>query len=135
MLPRRLHAPRQDRAVLAEPSLDQIAALLADNRQLLFSSAFHLLGESLAQARHRTQRTILDLALQYHKRADEPVPSTDGDFFLVAGHQPELFHPGVWIKNFALFGLARRQRAVSINLIVDNDTAKDYSLRLPQVDS
>src|SRR4029079_8138752 len=54
----------------------------------------------------------------------------EGLLFL-AGHQPELFHPGVWVKNFALAGLARRQGGVGVNLLVDNDTAKSASLRVP----
>jgi hypothetical protein len=55
---------------------------------------------------------------------------TDAPFFL-AGHQPSLFHPGVWVKNFALAGLARRHVGVAVNLIVDNDTLKSPSLRVP----
>src|SRR5438445_8629658 len=49
----------------------------------------------------------------------------------MAGHQPELFHPGVWVKNFAMNGLAKTLGATPVNLIVDNDTAKATSLRLP----
>jgi hypothetical protein len=49
----------------------------------------------------------------------------------MAGHQPELFHPGVWVKNFALNGLARQHNAAAVNLIVDNDTVKTTSLHFP----
>jgi hypothetical protein len=58
-------------------------------------------------------------------------PSLASASFLLAGHQPELFHPGVWIKNFALNGLARRHGAVPLNLVVDNDTAKAPLLLVP----
>ena len=27
--------------------------------------------------------------------------------FILSGHQPEMFHPGVWYKNFVLGGLAQ----------------------------
>src|SRR5262249_55485525 len=54
----------------------------------------------------------------------------EGPLF-VAGHQPELFHPGVWVKNFALAGLARRHTGLAVNLIVDNDTVKHTGLRVP----
>jgi hypothetical protein len=53
---------------------------------------------------------------------------------ILAGHQPELFHPGVWVKNFALTALARRHHATALNLVVDNDTAKSASLRVPDLD-
>jgi hypothetical protein len=47
------------------------------------------------------------------------------------GHQPELFHPGVWLKNFVLAGLARAHNALALHLVVDNDTIKSTSLRMP----
>jgi hypothetical protein len=61
------------------------------------------------------------------------VPGGEGNLdtpLFLAGHQPSLFHPGVWVKNFALAGLARRHRGVAVNLIVDNDTLKSSSLRV-----
>jgi hypothetical protein len=51
--------------------------------------------------------------------------------FIVSGHQPELFHPGVWVKNFASFALARRRAGVSLHLVVDNDTVKGITKRIP----
>jgi hypothetical protein len=53
-----------------------------------------------------------------------------GPIFL-AGHQPQLFHPGVWFKNFALGELARRHGAVGVNLLIDSDTLKTPGLRVP----
>ena len=49
----------------------------------------------------------------------------------MAGHQPQLFHPGVWFKNFALDALARRHGGVGVNLVVDNDTMKSSALWVP----
>jgi hypothetical protein len=59
------------------------------------------------------------------------VPALADGPLLMAGHQPELFHPGVWVKNFALCGLAHRHGGVAVNLVVDNDTVKSTALRLP----
>ncbi len=50
---------------------------------------------------------------------------------LLSGHQPQLFHPGVWFKNFLLSELARRQGATAVNLIIDNDTCRSAALRVP----
>ena len=54
---------------------------------------------------------------------------------LMAGHQPSLFHPGVWFKNFALDHLGNRLNATALNLIVDNDVAKSSSIRVPTVEA
>ncbi|GEM_PF-250441 len=50
---------------------------------------------------------------------------------IVSGHQPELFHPGVWFKNFVLDRAADRLGAIAINLIVDNDLVKSNGLKFP----
>ena len=49
----------------------------------------------------------------------------------IAGHQPDLFHPGVWLKNFALNSLAKRHGALPLNLVIDNDTVKSTTVRVP----
>jgi hypothetical protein len=49
----------------------------------------------------------------------------------VTGHQPELFHPGVWVKNFAAASIAGSCGGLALNLIVDNDIPKDSSIRVP----
>lgn len=59
-------------------------------------------------------------------------PASASRLWLVTGHQPALFHPGVWIKNFAVTSLARQLGdAVGLNLIVDNDVAPPPSLLVP----
>ena len=50
---------------------------------------------------------------------------------LVAGHQPQLFHPGVWYKNFLLSALAGRHAGTAVNLVIDSDTIKTAALRVP----
>ena len=50
---------------------------------------------------------------------------------LLAGHQPQLFHPGVWFKNFVLSSLAEAHQAVAINLVIDSDTIKTAAIRVP----
>ncbi len=127
----RLKAPRDDGAVLAYPPLDDAGALLVANAQRLASSALQLQGRALADLRALARREVVAAARAYLHEAGEPVPEFPGEQWLLAGHQPELFHPGVWLKNFALQGLARQHRAVPLNLIVDNDIAKPAVLRLP----
>jgi hypothetical protein len=62
-------------------------------------------------------------------RLGRPTP----DRLIVAGHQPEFFHPGVWVKNFVLAGQARRHGRAALNLVVDNDAIKPAALRVPVV--
>ncbi len=130
---RQVKAPREDGAVVAEPPLADVGRLLRHNRQILAEGGPEVFGRPWHELREQARRAVLAAARAYLREAGEPVPSADGVALLMAGHQPELFHPGVWVKNFALHGLARTHGGVAVNLVVDNDTAKSASLRLPIV--
>jgi hypothetical protein len=130
-VPRRLQAPATDGAVLAQPPLTEVGPLLAANRRRLAEVTGQLLGRPFAGLRRQAQRTAVAAACAYMRQAGEPSPPAHDASLLLAGHQPELFHPGVWAKNFALNGLARAHGATPINLVVDNDTAKTTGLLLP----
>jgi hypothetical protein len=131
MVPRRLRAPQQDGAVLAEPPLADGGAALGRNRRLFHGQRGALLGGSWDELRRRARSAALAAARDYLHQAGEPVPPEDATSLVMAGHQPELFHPGVWVKNLALNALACRHGATPVNLVVDNDTAKATGLRVP----
>ena len=127
----RLRAPKEHGQILAVPSLNQVGALLAGNWQILHSANNPSSSRSLSELRALARREVLAASSQYHHEANEPIPDSTSDVWLVAGHQPELFHPGVWFKNFALYHLARKHGTTSINLVIDTDTAKPALLHAP----
>ncbi len=51
--------------------------------------------------------------------------------WIIGGHQPELFHPGVWVKNAVVAGLATQLDGIGLNLVVDNDVCSGSSVRIP----
>ncbi|MGL4420684.1 MAG: hypothetical protein ACRCZF_08475, partial [Gemmataceae bacterium] len=106
---RRFRAPAADRGVLQLPTLEELAA--------------------------KPQRPGGDwpTRLQSFRAAArrELLPHDPDAVWIVTGHQPELSHPGVWAKNFAAAGLARRANGYVLNLIVDSDTVKNASVRVP----
>jgi hypothetical protein len=135
-----LRAPTADGAVLAVPPLAQAGALIAENRDLISRVSGHLLGRPWQDVRRLARAELLAAAREHTgggeppslSRRDEPAGSPDPDAPLfLAGHQPELFHPGVWVKSFALAGLARRHQGAAVNLLVDNDTVKSTALVVP----
>ena len=124
-MPRRFLAPNENEAILAEPGVDAIPGLVDANRRLLDRDDVRICGESLREFRVRARREVLECV-------ERPPIARGGDGpLLLAGHQPELSHPGVWVKNFALHGLAKKVGGLALNLIVDNDTLKNPFLRLP----
>ncbi|MBY0461341.1 MAG: hypothetical protein K2V38_28830, partial [Gemmataceae bacterium] len=127
--PWKLRAPSANAGVLAEPDFNALPALIAANRRRLARAGVVVGGLPLPELRALARREALALTLP------SPSPASgEGEGaapLLLAGHQPELSHPGVWAKNFALHGLARRVGGIPLNLVVDNDTLKSASLRLP----
>ncbi len=134
--PRRFRAPTGNGEVLAEPGFDAVPGLVEANRRKLDRNVT-VGGLPLRELRVLARREALDPASggrqppdgSTHQGADAP-RSPDAPL-LITGHQPELSHPGVWVKNFALNGLARKLGGTPLNLIVDNDTLKSASLRFP----
>jgi hypothetical protein len=114
----RLKAPRNHGELLAYPPLDRVGDLLRDNREK--SAPGSLLGRPLADLRDLARREVLNAARDYLTAGGESVPDYSSSAWLVGGHQPELFHPGVWVKNFVLGSLARRHGATPLNLVVDS---------------
>jgi hypothetical protein len=120
-----LRAPSENGGVLAQPPLHATGNLLCANSRIL--------GD-LAHVRRQACSEAAAAAREYLRQSGEPLLdfSPDAaDGLILAGHQPELFHPGVWVKNFALNGLARRHGRIPLNLVVDNDTLKIPGLRVP----
>jgi hypothetical protein len=113
------------------PPLAEIGRLLADNRHSFSQSFPDLLGCSWSEIRREARQEALAAAKDYMAQAGEPLPLSDPASLFVSGHQPDLFHAGVWIKNFALHGLAKSYGATPLNLIVDSDAAKASSIRVP----
>ncbi|MFG0333209.1 MAG: hypothetical protein ACF8TS_07600 [Maioricimonas sp. JB049] len=103
------------------------------NQASLDTCSYNVQGRSLDELRRRARFEALQAAARFTsdllgKRIPAPdAPST----LIVTGHQPALFHPGVWVKNFATGALARRTGGVGLNLIVDNDTAPSMAIRVP----
>ena len=50
---------------------------------------------------------------------------------IATGHQAELHHPGVWVKNVVIHAAAERIGAKSIHFAVDTDAPKHLVYRWP----
>jgi hypothetical protein len=120
----RFRVPSHNGEVLAVPDLTTIPRLIEENRRCLDYSDVKIDGTPLKEFRSQARSEILSQT--------ENAPHASTGPLILAGHQPELAHPGVWVKNFVLNGLARKVGGVPLNLIVDNDNIKDSSLHFPR---
>lgn len=119
----RFRAPQRDGGVLVQPPWPDLPALVAANRQAAESVRGEFAGLPYQQVRSAMGRAWLLDAIGVSAPADKPL--------IVSGHQPELFHPGVWFKNFALGRLAEQVGGIGVNLVIDNDLCRSASIRVP----
>jgi len=127
----RLNAPRDSGAKLIEPPLPLAASMAATNKRTVAGADYDLQGRSLASLAAEARVQLLAEAHRYTRGYRDVSVPTSPEFVFLAGHQPEMFHPGVWFKNFVLARLAREHGAVAVNLQIDSDAMKTASLRVP----
>src|SRR5690606_22675475 len=112
----------------------ELPALVAANQARRAAWSFELAGEPIARLAAAAREQLLRDAHAYTSAYREgALPASIGAStrVLLAGHQPELFHPGVWAKNFALDALAGATFSIGVNILIDGDTLKSPSLRVP----
>ncbi len=132
----RLRIPRGDEIIFARPDLPETPDLARSNRDLLTGAAVEIQGRSLAELRQSARREVLELARQYTADLSGEAVEIDAapELLFCSGHQPSLFHPGVWIKNFVIDALAHYAGGTALNLVIDNDTVGSRQLRVPAGD-
>ncbi len=154
---RHVHAPRGDESFVADPPLAQAVAIAHRNGERLAAARVDVQGRELGLLRQWARREVLRAAREYtaellsaevpegganregRTAASESAPGggcrnatpDSAATFYVGGHQPTLFHPGVWVKNFVLGRLAQNDGAIGLNLVVDTDTLSGTAVRVP----
>ena len=114
----RWKAPAEDSQSLIWPAPGELLADTGHNSRL-FSSAHSVQLQNcpLPEVRQRMRQSL------GHEREDQPIIAT--------GHQAELHHPGVWVKNALIDALATRLGGRAIHFAVDTDEPKHLALRWP----
>lgn len=130
--PARLKVSQSDGAVLAIPALDDLPEVIERNHELLAAADCDVSGRSLSELRAQSRREIIARAVRFTSRLrQEEVAPPAFNRIICDGHQPLLFHTGVWAKNFVLSGLSQKVGAVPLHLIVDNDSLSSCEIAVP----
>ncbi|MEZ6105415.1 MAG: hypothetical protein R3B96_04725 [Pirellulaceae bacterium] len=123
-----LRAPSGDGGWLIEPLPSVDDATVDFDRAALIATANSWRIDVVT-----ARQELLSLALNHTRRYRDVawVDERASDALVMAGHQPQWFHPGVWFKNGVLDRLAHWRGAIGINLVVDNDLCDTTRLRFP----
>lgn len=137
----RYRAPAESGQKLVSPSWSELGPLVRANQKWRRNAEVAILGQPIAEFAAAARREILDVARAYVSTYDCRLSNrmhaelsnalTLDAPLIVTGHQPEMFHPGVWLKNFAAGELARQLGGVALNLVIDSDACHATSIRIP----
>jgi hypothetical protein len=102
----------------------------------------HFCDVSLKELRNRARELTVKLAEEYTSEYRSIAPSaslgpklTARKPLIMGGHQPDLFHCGVWLKNFLLSKIAALSGGTAIHFLVDNDLCRKTGIQVPTLDS
>jgi hypothetical protein len=116
-LPAQWRAPSEDGEVLIWPGVGEIQNHTLANQKLLNEAhTVRLNGVPLPEIRRHVRKWI-----------DAPPDAP----LIGAGHQVELFHPGVWAKNVFIDQLAHKLGGAAYQFCIDSDEPKHLNLRWP----
>lgn len=109
--------------VLTEPSFSAWAQLARDNAAAAATWDFQVCGVPVAELRARARAEAVASAKEFSSRMGVPVscPPDSPELLVMTGHQPQLYHPGIWVKDFLLQRLADDTGAAAIDVVVDSD--------------
>src|SRR5829696_8701672 len=112
-------APAEDGQLLIWPEPGEMLARTRENQRALSSADnVRLQGIPLPELRRRQRAWI--------GHADDAAP------IVASGHQTELYHPGVWVKDVLAQQLAARSGGQAYHFAVETDSPKHLNVRWPR---
>jgi hypothetical protein len=129
----RAETPAGNGELLSEPPYAEWAALARANARAAATWGFDMCGVPVTQARAEARRECLGLAEDFSARLGVRVADVGAvpDLLVMTGHQPEIYHPGIWVKDFLLQRVADETGAAAIDLVVDSDAFETVGIHSP----
>lgn len=121
--------------LLEEPPYEEWSEALDANLAAIGGRSFDVAGLDANALRESARTELLTAASAFSERLGVPVRDqpTSGEPvpLIVTGHQPDLYHPGIWVKNFLLQRFARQHSAHALDLVVDSDGFDNVAVSAP----
>ena len=133
-----LKVPKENNRFLCWPPAHASQQLLASNQAILTHSNLPNWFRRLRSlAREQAVIASKKYMSDYAPTLAESIVIGESNHkpLVLGGHQPELFHPGVWFKNFLMSEIGKHASSISLQVIIDHDVARSDSLRVPGTSS
>lgn len=107
------------------------------NRTAAEAWTFEVAGKPAGTWRREGRQEVWTGALAATAEMDPAAPAGarpgPSRLLLATGHQPELFHPGVWIKALLIEGICRTEGVGGLNVVVDSDLPDGPRIPVPEL--
>lgn len=128
-----VRAPRSDNQDLCIPDHSQFCSQVIDNQRLWASDS---IPAWIKQLRESARSEVVSAARAYSRSYTQEPLLESSMMWIMGGHQPEAFHPGVWYKNFLIDQATKSLQgsnapAAGIHVIIDHDLPKSTSIKVP----
>ncbi len=89
---------------------------------------------ALRDLRLAAREESVSLARGFTRAIGAPVPAGGaGSLIVMTGHQPEIYHPGVWVKALLVQRLSEEISALGMDVVVDTDVPARVELLTPRL--
>ena len=132
---KKLRAPEKHGEQFISPEISVASEQIDTNISTIRDNDLEIDGSAYSDLVSQARLEFFAKATQYTTTYRDTVQLTDLDPdkpTVLSGHQPTLFHPGVWFKNFYLSYLGKNLDANVVNLVIDNDVAPARSIQVPE---
>ncbi|NTU71660.1 MAG: hypothetical protein HGB10_07580 [Coriobacteriia bacterium] len=121
--------------ILTRPEFSSWPVLLEANRAASANWSFEVAGVAVDDVRRVARAEALEAAAAFSGRLGVSVaaPGAPDGPIVATGHQPEFYHPGVWVKDFLLQRLADETGATALDVVVDTDGFDSVTVTSPCV--
>ena len=130
----RYRAPEGNGQRLVVPPWSEMGDVLAESAAWRARADVGVLDEPLAEFSAAARRELIAESAKYVASFGAPLPLAADVHerpLILTGHQPELVHPGVWLKNIAAAALAEQHGGAAVQLVIDADACRSTAIRVP----
>ncbi|MBT4693495.1 MAG: hypothetical protein HOB73_09140 [Planctomycetaceae bacterium] len=131
---RKLQAPSGNGDCFIEPPISKsLSCIHANHQRFTAFAGIKIGGLSFTTLRQQARDELISAGREYTQTYLDlsNTKVTEKTSIVLTGHQPTLFHAGVWFKNFCLDHIAKHTQSLAINLIIDHDIVKSTSIKVP----
>jgi hypothetical protein len=120
---------------VVDPPFSEWSSTANRNRALAERWTCELAGRPIAAIRRQAREEFLSAARSLTERIGIPAPQSESAQGLViaTGHQPELYHPGIWAKDLLIQRFRRENGGYAVDVVVDSDAFGRLEVSAPSI--